>query len=373
MELTQTLAHLLQNFALEGQPSELVALSSGHIHHTYRLTLRTRKKSQNYILQKINKTAFVDIETLMTNVARICEHAQEWSAQGKFSVLKKVPAIIRTKNGHTFVRHSDASCYRLLEFVAGSSSLELLQNDAQAYIAAKAFADFERCLIALDVASVRASIAGFHDIGAKFAALELSVRNNRAKRLESVRAEVDFVLQNRAWAAIISEALAQDKLKLRVVHGDLKINNLLWDKDLKTPLSVIDLDTCMPGTLVYDFGDLIRSACLDLPEDEITAESKLSLSRIEALVGGFIEPLTDQLSRTELELLPKAPALIALTLGARFLSDYLDGDKYFKVREPSHNQKRARSQLALFKHLSAKQSAIAEILRVLCARPKIIT
>lgn len=363
MELEQELAGALEQFPLPAKVRQISSLEVGNIHRTFRITLQSHAGNEEFLLQRLNKEVFFDIPLLMRNLQRISLHCKQWLQAKRFDYLKEVLEFVPAKSGQSYVRYADGNFYRLTKFIRNSVSYSRPLDDAQAFSAARSLADFERCLADLRPDEIQESIKGFHDFSGRLEQLQQVVQEDPLKRVGAAKLLVDFALSHRTYLLQISSAVMRNQATLRIVHGDLKFNNLLFDSNAAIPLCVVDLDTCMPGTLAYDFGDFVRSCLVETAEDEIAKGLKeIDLRRFSALAAGFLEPLADLLLESEVRLMAETPALLALTLGIRFLTDFLIGDKYFMIKDAQHNLRRAQAQFALFESLHSQNSKFLEIL-----------
>jgi Ser/Thr protein kinase RdoA (MazF antagonist) len=227
---------------------------------------------------------------------------------------------------------------------------------SEAYEAARAFGTFQYLVSDLEGGPLRETLPGFHDTPRRLAALEAAAKADRAGRAAEAAAELSQARSQAACAGLLVSA----GLPVRVTHNDTKINNVLFDAESGRGLCVIDLDTVMPGLMPFDFGDLVRTAVSPAAEDEPDlARVGVRLDVFEAIAQGWREGAGDALTDAEKALLPASGRVIAYELGLRFLTDYLDGDRYFKTRRPAHNLHRARVQLRLAAELAAREADLA--------------
>jgi Ser/Thr protein kinase RdoA (MazF antagonist) len=342
-------------FALDGECVEVVPLKRGHIHDTLVGTWRTREGLLRIVHQRINTHVFRDPALLMRNWLRVTEHVRaELVRAATPDVERRCLRAIPAKSGAPV--HSDASgaVWRAFAFIEGARSVDVPESPAQAQEAARAFGAFAAQLRGLDPATVAESIPHFHDFAHRLANLEGAIAADAHGRAAGAAEDVE---RARRLAGEVQEALAREgaaSLPLRVVHNDCKLNNVLFDERTSEGLCVIDLDTVMPGSVLADFGDLVRTAACPAPEDEPDlARVRVDARLYEALVRGYRAGTGGLLTPVEIALLPLAGPLIALETGVRFLTDHLSGDVYFRIHRPGHNLDRARVQLRLTEQLLA--------------------
>ena len=250
----------------------------------------------------------------------------------------------------------------MYRFIEGTVCLNEIEDPVQLYHVARAFGKFQKMLADYPAHTLHETIASFHNTVDRYRQLHEAIDNDLAGRLSEVAAEVEFALAREEEASIILDAIAEGAVPLRVTHNDTKLNNVLLDKNTGEGVCVIDLDTVMPGSLLYDFGDALRSTGASGAEDE-TDLSRISfdLENYEQFTKGFAEELKDTLTEREAELLAFSVKLMTLECGVRFLTDYLNGDTYFKVHREKHNLDRCRNQFKLVADIENKLSQMNEI------------
>jgi len=337
--------------------SDAEPYGNGHINDTYVLDGKPK-----YILQKINTAIFKNPDELMENVLGVTEHLKKKIKEAGGDPERETLTVVRTRDNEAFYRMADGTCFRVYKFIDNATSYDLVEEPMQLYHAAKAFGRFQKHLSDYPAESLHETIVKFHDTKDRFRQLKEAIENNKAGRLESVKEEVEFALAREKDAGIVLDAIKEGKVPVRVTHNDTKLNNVMLDNDTGEGVCVIDLDTVMPGSLLYDFGDALRFAGSSGAEDE-TDLSKIwfNLENYECFAKGFIEELNDELTDKEKELLPFSVKLMTYECGIRFLADYLNGDVYFKIHRPDHNLDRCRTQFKLVKDLEEKLDKMSEI------------
>jgi len=344
-------------FKIQGALESMRPVNSGHIHDSHISTWKTSHGPVRYLHQRINQTVFPDVAALMGNLRSITDHLRDRPVPGE-----KPLTLIPARNGRDTWIDSAGSHWRTFRYIENTEVFNLCPDREHAFEAARMFAGFVARLRDLAPASLAVTIPNFFHTPTRVQQLEASAATDKAGRLRAARKEVDFVLKRESFWSIISEPLDRNLLPQRVIHHDPKINNLLFDLDSGKAVCVVDLDTCMPGSVLYDFGDLVRTAGVDTVEDEPdTSRVRLNLGFFEALATGYLDQFGDLMTGLEIRLLPRAPRLAALTIGIRFLADYLNGDTYFKVEHAEHNLQRTRAQFALVRSMEELETEMERI------------
>jgi thiamine kinase-like enzyme len=341
--LTTKFRNIFSAFQTFGTFKDSGPLGSGHIHSTY-LIRTSEAVAPDYILQRINQNVFPNAELLMNNIEEVTQYLQnQITTDDDFKVLE----LVRTKSGHSFLRDEHGDCWRTFLYIPGSISYDEVPNPAIAYEAGKAYGNFLFLLNDFPVHTLQPVIPEFHSLSKRFRDFEKSVENDSANRKSEVKYEIDLVYAQIDEMKIIPELGQQGKFPFRVTHNDTKINNVLFNAQGKA-ICVIDLDTVMPGLSLYDFGDAIRTAAATAPEDEADlSKMRIDLQIFEAFTKGFLEKTHTILTADELDYLAFSCRYITFIQGMRFLTDYLDGDKYYKKSSENHNLIRARAQFKL--------------------------
>ena len=350
--------NMATQFKIQGALESMRPVNRGHIHDSYISTWKTNHGPVRYLHQRINQTVFPDVAALMGNLRRITEHLRDRLVPGE-----KTVTLIPARNRRDTWIDSAGSHWRTFNYIENTEVFNLCPDREHAFEAARMFAGFVARLKDLEPASLAVTIPKFFHTPTRVKQLEESASTDKVGRLRVARKEVDFVLKRESFWSIISEPLDRNLLPQWVIHHDPKINNLLFDLNSSKAVCVVDLDTCMPGSVLYDFGDLVRTAGVDTLEDEPdTSRVCLNLGLFEALVTGYLDQLRELMTDLELRLLSRAPRLAALTIGIRFLDDYLNGDIYFKVEHAEHNLQRTRAQFALVKSMEKLETEMERII-----------
>lgn len=342
------------HFEASAAPLRVEPLGRGHIHVTFHAIYAD--SDRDLVLQQLNEHVFPDLEAVMGNIAAVTGHLRRRGG-GARGTLELVAAT----GGELLVRDSMGAAWRAFRFVAGTRSYDAVPNDDVARAAAHAFGSFAAALADLDPGGLAVPIPHFHDLSARLGQLREAAGTNSVGRLEEVTAECDAIL---GLGDTIGGALARggaSRLPRRVVHNDCKVNNLLFDEATGEPLCVVDLDTVMPGPVLVDFGELVRTAACDAAEGELDLSRVVySPSRFEALADGYLAGVGPVLTPSERTLLWAGPPWMALENAARFLADHLGGDRYFRSGD---NRARACAQLRLAEQLWEARDALRSALR----------
>lgn len=340
------------------------AFGSGHINDTYCAWYDQAGVRIRYIHQRINHHVFKDPVAVMENVDRVTRHAlQRLLAEGNPQAHRRTLTCIPALGGKPYARDGEGNLWRTYPFIEGTRGYDEIECDEQAYQAARAFGAFQKLTADLPGARLHETIPDFHHTPKRLLALEAAIGNDLAGRADGVAAEIAFARARAADCARITDLIASGAIPERVTHNDTKLNNVLLDETTAEGICVIDLDTTMPGSALYDFGDMVRTAAPTTREDDADlAHIGVRLDRFEALVKGYLSTATF-LNAAELGQLAFSGKLITLECGIRFLTDYLDGDLYFKVKRPGHNLDRCRNQFAFVAALEENMGAMEEIVR----------
>ena len=332
---------------------------SGHINDTFIVTANGKR----YTLQRINHGVFKDPIRVIENISRVTSHIRKKVAEVGGDVEHSSLALIKTNDGKVAFNDSDGYFWRMYSFVEDTISRDSVESVHDFYSCAEAFGRFQGYLADFPADELYECIKDFHNTPVRYDNLMKAVEKDICGRAESVKDEIAFAIERKDFCATLLNAEKEGKLPLRVTHNDTKLNNILFDEISGEAVCVIDLDTVMPGYSVNDFGDAIRFGANTAAEDE-TDLSKISLDLelFRAYAEGFIKGCGGRLTDVEIDLLPIGAIMMTLECGMRFLTDYLEGDVYFKTHREGHNLDRARNQFALVKDMEAKLAQMNEII-----------
>ena len=361
----EDIRRLLPHFQFEGRFENAMEINAGNINTTYHLIYRLENgERREYLLQRINTYVFKDPDGVMRNIMLVTEHIEKAYAARGIDSSRRVLRVIPTTDGQPLSKQSEDSCWRAYNYVDHATAYDMLEKPEHFLEAGRAFGEFQRLLTDFPAAELNETIPGFHDTLRRFYAFVASVAADKAGRVKELEEEIEFFFDRRKVMSQIVKALEAGRLPVRVTHNDTKINNVMIDDETGHAICVIDLDTVMPGSALYDFGDAIRSGASTAAEDEPDlSKVSLDLNLFELFTKGFLSEVKGILTPEEIELLPLSVQVIACELAMRFLTDYIDGDLYFKIRTPDHNLIRARNQMALAKDIEAKLPQMKEIVR----------
>ncbi|MBE0376661.1 hypothetical protein PPRY_a4279 [Pseudoalteromonas prydzensis ACAM 620] len=321
------------------------------------MLLTAPKKS--LVVQKLNTEVFPEPDMLVKNARLIERHLTKKHQSGDYdlAIIRHVPTV---ENG--YLVDCDDGVWRALEFIGGSYSEDVVLNTSQAQTAANAFGQFAVALEDFDAKQLHHVIPDFHNLAMRAEKLKAVVASDPVKRLASCQAEVDFCF---AQFGLIDELkLLAGNVPVRPCHNDTKINNMLFCNKSHDAKAVIDLDTCMPGYWLYDFGDMVRTFCSPEQEDSTNLDNVCVREEIfAAVVKGYVEPLKDLITEQEKQSFWLGAKVMTFMIGLRFLTDYIDGDHYFATKHANHNLERAQNQFALYRDILAKKSTLKAILR----------
>jgi len=359
----EELAAVGRRFTLEGEFLGARAYGGGHIHGTYLATYRHGGRHIRYVHQRLNRIVFRNHEGVMRNLTRVLDHLHfKLAGLGAAEVSRRVLTLVPARDGRAFAVDDAGEVWRTYLFIEGASCLERAERPREAFEAARAFGEFQRLLLDLPGPRLHETIPDFHHTPKRLAALRRVVDVDAHNRAVEARAEIEFVAAHEHLADRLLRPHAQGLLPERVIHNDTKINNVLLDDATGEAICVIDLDTAMPGLSLFDFGDMVRSVAGTRPEDDPDAEKVAVRPEIfAALAAGFLSALGGLLVPAERENLVLASQVMTFECGVRFLTDFLEGDPYFKVRRPGHNLDRCRTQFALLRSLFEREDELRRL------------
>mgnify|MGYP000023063688 CR=1 FL=1 len=346
---------IADRFALDAPAARCERYGCGHINETYLLTTVSGRR---YILQKINHHVFRDVAALMENITAVTSFLSE-HADDPRSVLHLVP----TRDGGAYLSRPDGTFWRVYDFVEDAVCLQSPETPADFYESAVAFGGFAQQLADFPASTLHETIPRFHDTEDRYRIFRETLAADPAGRAGEAAPEIEFALARAEEAGTLVQLLQSGELPLRVTHNDTKLNNVMLDAKTRRALCVIDLDTVMPGSSLYDFGDSIRFGASTAAEDERDL-SRVSLDpdRFRLYTRGYLSACPG-LTETEMRLLPLGAKLMTLECGVRFLTDHLDGDHYFAVHRPGHNLDRCRTQFRLVADMEEKWPLLSAIVR----------
>ncbi len=351
---------ICEKFGLTGELVEGVPYGFGHINSTHCISVKKDGVTTRYILQKVNNSIFRDVDGLMNNIKYVTEHIRSKNV-GKPDYDRCTLTVIPNVDG-TLYYFDGESYYRLYLFVEDTVALQAVEAPEQLEVLGAAFGEFQNQLADFNASKLIESIPNFHNTEDRFRLFEEAVANNLAGRADTVKAEIEFARARKADASRLINLLKEGKLPLRVTHNDTKLNNLLFDAEDLHAVCVIDLDTVMPGLVHYDFGDSIRFGASTGAEDEKDlSKIEMSVELFEMYTKGFLRACGKALNDEEINQLAFSAKLLTFECGIRFLTDYLNGDTYFRIHYPEQNLDRTRTQFKLVYDMETKMDKMNEI------------
>ncbi|MFS2185803.1 phosphotransferase enzyme family protein [Mucilaginibacter sp. Mucisp84] len=360
--MSYNISEIVSNFCIEGNVAAIIPYGSGHINDTFYLK-NANPGLPGYLLQRINHHVFENVPALMKNVQLVTDHLKEkLTGIPGSSPDKEVLTIVSAKDKQCFFCDETGNYWRMYCFLKDTKSYDMVLTEQQAYEGGKAFGKFQLLLSDLDSGLLYETIPGFHNITMRLDRLNKAVLADPKNRIKDVLTELSFIIERADQMATIMNLGKEGKLPLRIIHNDTKFNNILLDMN-DHEQCVIDLDTVMPGYVAYDFGDAIRTIINTAPEDEqdIT-KIELNIPLFKAYAEGYFEYAGSFLSDTEVKSLSMGVLLIPYMQGVRFLTDYIEGDVYYKIHSPEHNLQRARAQFELLSKLEKNYDVFDQII-----------
>lgn len=332
---------------------------NGHINKTFLVTLKYKK----YILQEINTTVFKNPWGVMRNIEAVTKHLKKKAVYEGKDPNRAVLNVVYTKDDKEIIEIDD-HYFRCYEFIEKAVSFERIDRKGLFYETGKAVGEFQKLLMDFDSNSLYESIRDFHNTPKRFIAFENTLIKDEYNRRKDCEKEIQFILERKDVSGIIIKLLDEKKIPLRVTHNDTKLNNVMFDEDSLESLCLIDLDTVMPGSVLFDYGDALRIGASNALEDEENLDLvTINLDLFEEFSRGFLEETCDILNEEEINNLINGYRVITLECGMRFLTDYLNGDKYFRIKKENHNLIRARNQLKLVEEIEKNTDKMSEIIK----------
>ena len=354
-ELYPLFKTLIREFNLKGSLSKIRCISTGNINDTYIATTSFNCGERAYLVQRVNHNVFLNPQRIAENVCNVTDHIEHKLREaGVADIRRRVLRYYRKPDGSFYHVTEDGQYWRVLSYVYSSvnSSLSDIPHLRSAGLA---FGEFQQYLSDYPAETLYETIPDFHNTKKRYESLRVAAQKDVMGRLKNVRAEYEYLLSMEEYAVKLCEMQEKGILKCRVVHNDTKCNNVMFDNVTGEHLAVIDLDTVMQGLVANDFGDAVRFAANPGGEDnEDLSRVYLDLDYYTAFAEGFVPQINGKVENAEIETLPDGVLSITLELAARFLTDYLNGDRYFKCKKINHNLFRTRAQIALAKDVFGK-------------------
>ena len=358
---------ILGSFRFKGELAECVPFGSGHINNTYIATFVSDDEQSKYIIQRVNTAVFKEIDALMENVFAVTSFLRDKIKTAGGDADRETLNYIKTTDGSLYYRGDDGECYRAYKFIDNSKCYDSVESAAAFEKSGIAFGRFQRYLSDFPAQTLKIIIPDFHNTIWRYENEFLpAVANNPSGRADNCKSEIEFVKARKEDCKRLVELLDAGKLPLRVTHNDTKLNNVLFDNDTDDAICVIDLDTVMPGLALYDFGDSIRYGANTCSEDcDRYDDVGINLDYFKAYARGFLSQAGESLNQCEIDNLAFSAKLMTFECGMRFLTDYINGDTYFKTAYPEHNLVRAKNQFALVVDMEKHMAEMEEIIKSL--------
>ncbi len=340
---------------------DIQRFGSGHINETFKVIARNGSV-KSYLLQKINHHIFTNVDGLMNNINIVTNHLKSIYESLGLDGEKHTLTIIPTKSGDLYCQDEVGDYWRVFLLLEGTKSYDIVETTKQACSGGEAFGQFQKQLSTLDATKLVEVLPNFHNIDFRMSNLRKAIADNKASRLEEVQDILNYIFEREERMRNIIKMSQNNELPLRITHNDTKFNNVLLDQDDNVQC-VIDLDTIMPGYVAYDFGDAIRTIINSAAEDEQDLDKVvLNTPLFEAYAEGYLSEAKDFLTEKEIESLWYGVLLLPYMQAVRFLTDYIDGDLYYKTQYADHNLVRTNTQIKLVKELEAHEEELLSIL-----------
>jgi len=351
--------HVCREFRIEGEYIGSEIIIRGNINTTIRVDFINNGVKKSYLLQRVNTNVFTTPLQIMSNINLVTTHIRNKNNGSTKTTLH----FHHRANGDNYYFDEDGEFWRMINYIE-SLSFDLCDDPAVLRGAGRAFGEFQTDLEDFDASLLYETIPDFHNTPKRLEKFFADVEADVCGRVCEVQAEIEFTRKHAELASKLMSLKNEGKLPLRVTHNDTKSNNVLFDRENGNPLTVIDLDTVMPGLVAFDFGDAIRSAANAAEEDEPDlSKVYLDLNKFKAFTEGFVEATAGHLTDAEIDSLALGAFTLTFELAVRFLDDYLVGDKYFRTAYEGHNLVRARCQYKLAEDMLNKMAQMEQIVK----------
>ncbi len=349
----------LEHFQLQEKLGEVRPWGSGHINDTFLV-----EGPCDYILQRMNKTIFTKPWEVMENIVGVTSFLKDKIKKSGGDELRETLTVIPAEDGQSWYRDESGEFWRMYYRIRDAVSYDQVETEQDFYESAAAFGNFQQLLADYPAETLHETIPGFHDTEARYRTFCQAVKEDICGRAKEAAQEIEFFREREETASVLGKLLSEGRLPLRVTHNDTKLNNVMLDQKTGKGICVIDLDTVMPGLAVHDFGDSIRFGASTGAEDEPDL-SKVScdLHLFQLYTQGFLSGCQGSLTELELAMLPMGAKMMTYECGMRFLTDYLQGDVYFKTHRKGHNLDRCRTQMKLVADMEAKWQQMEQIVK----------
>ena len=354
---------LTQEFNIYGDYIDAKPFGNGNINDTFLVTYNQAGLSVRYIIRKINKFVFKKPKIVVNNSVRVSLHIKnKLLNQGVKDVNRRTLTFLKTSNGNYYYKDQHEDYWCMVLYFEGACTIDYVKTKEQAFKSAEAFGNFQKLIIDANILDYRETIPDFHHLPKRLLAFDNIVKTDPVDKLKNIEAELSMLNKSRGISKEFTELMESKKLPIRVTHNDTKINNVMLDNTTDEGLCVIDLDTVMPGIILNDFGDMVRtSTCPVTEDDKDISKVKVQLDIFEALTKGYLGQIANIVTKTELDKLVFGAKLIVYEQAVRFLTDYVAGDVYYPTSYEDHNLVRAKNQFALLESIYQQEKEMTEI------------
>jgi len=358
MQSKQFMEYIVTRFQVPGKYVCHEEICSGIINRTYLVTMDLGDNQYHkYVFQKINTNVFREPYHVMENIMHVTEHIKKLLINQNGDYTRRVLSFALTHDGKPYFENEIDGFWRCYEYIDDAVAYNIAPDKDHIFEAGFAFGEFQYRLKDYDATTLYETIPNFHNTVSRMQALHQAIADNKAGRLHKIQPEIEFILEREAEAGAIVHALESGAIPYRVTHNDTKINNVLFDISSDKAICVIDLDTVMPGSSLYDFGDAIRSgSCAAAEDEQDLSKVFMDIEKYRLFTKGFIKGTHCELTETEIEMMPVSAKILTLELASRFLADYLNGDTYFHTDYDGQNLRRTRTQIKLVSDIESKLS-----------------
>jgi hypothetical protein len=358
------LLSIASHFKMEGEGIRASRIGSGHINDSY--LIETDVPHGKYVLQRINHSIFKNVEGLMSNIALVTQHlGKKIEEKAPYTENLSPISLIEKKTGEYLHTEPDGTYWRLYNYIPGTVSYDRVESESLAFAGGNAFGRFQYLTADLPGNHLIATIPDFHHMGKRLATFHKTVTNDPKGRVKGVLNEIHFVLSHSEEMMELQKLIDEGELPVRVTHNDTKFNNILFTSEAKVAC-IVDLDTVMPGTILYDFGDAIRTGTNKANEDEEDlSKVNIDLALFRSYTDGYLSVAKHFLTRTEKENLAFSAHFMTFIIGLRFLTDHIDGDNYYRIHFPNHNLQRAKAQFKLVESMEQNRQEMERIVNEL--------
>ncbi len=360
-----TLQKIAAQFQIFGDFITGAPYGSGHINDTYKIAYRVAGAPVNYLLQRINHHVFTAPANVQSNILRVTRHiASRLEAQGARDISRRTLTLVPTRFEEPVYHDMDGNWWRMYLFVENATTYDVIQSADQACLVGRAFANFQSMVADMPEPRLHETIPSFHNTVKRYEALQTAIQKDAFNRVKDVLPEIKFLQARADQFGRLLQRQAKGEIPERITHNDTKLNNVMLDDETGEGICVIDLDTVMPGLALYDFGDMCRTATANAAEDETDLSKVFSrMDMFAAIAKGYCSAAAGFLVPAECEELAFSARLITMTIGIRFLTDYLSGDVYFRIKRPGHNIDRCRTQLKMVASMEDQAAEMETIIQ----------